>query len=379
MSGADPLGGLPAHEPGGPADRSRELPRAARAVRPPTPTTLLLLATLAACFCVQLALSPAHDALDPLWLYRLGSLHEPSVEAGDFFRLGSYAFLHIGVAHFAVNAAALWVLMRPLEVSFGGSVALGLFAAAALAGGCASALHARLSGELFLQAAGASGGIFGLFGATGALFFRLRHQLPREALRGAMATLFANLVLNAIIALYAPVDNYAHVGGLLAGALCALAVPHPALPRRPWHGLSRAVLIGCAFALAAMGGAAAARAASPRERVLRVPGFTARAPYMLPQPARGGQAVSAVGLLAAIVRSEEPPPTDGETRQLGGRRWVAVPLQPRGDAAWVRALALVAPAGTGSVEVVVHCHRRSCQDLVDVAADTIASTLTRSP
>jgi hypothetical protein len=56
-----------------------------------------------------------------------------------------------------------------------------------------------------------------------------------------------------------------------------------------------------------------------------------------------------------------------------------VPLQPRGDAAWVRALALVAAEGTGSVEVVVHCYQRSCQDLVDVAADTIASTLTRSP
>jgi rhomboid protease GluP len=347
-------------------------------VRPPTPTTLLLLGTLAACFCAQLALSPAHDALDPLWLYRLGSLHEPSVEAGDFWRLGSYAFLHIGVAHFVVNAAALWVLMRPLEVSFGGSLVLGFFAAAALAGGCASALHARLSGELFLQAAGASGGIFGLFGATGAIFFRLRHQLPREALRGAMATLFADLVLNAIIAIYAPVDNYAHAGGLLAGALCALAAPHPALPPRPWHGLSRIALIGCAFALAAMGGAGAARAASPRERVLRVPGFTARAPYMLPQPSRGGQAVSAVGLLAAIVRSDEPPP-DGEARLLGGRRWVSVPLQPRSKATWIRALALVAPEGAGSVEVVVHCYRRSCWNLVDSAADTIASTLTRSP
>ncbi len=382
MSAADPLGGLPAHEPGGPADRSRELPgrpRAAAAARPPTPTTLFLLGTLTACFCVQLALSPAHDALDPLWLYRLGSLHEPSIEAGDFWRLGSYAFLHIGVAHFAVNAAALWVLMRPLEASFGGSVALGLFAAAALAGGCASALHAQLSGELFLQAAGASGGIFGLFGATAALFFRLRHQLPRAALRAAMGTLFANLMLNAIIALYAPVDNYAHAGGLLAGALCALAAPHPALPQKPWHGPSRAALIGCAFALAAMGGAAAARAARPRERVLRVPGFTARAPYMLPQPARGGQAVSPVGLTAAIVRSEEPPPADLEVRQLGGRRWVAVSLQPRGEAGWVRALALVAPEGTGSVDVVVHCYQKTCVDLVDATADTIARTLTRTP
>lgn len=374
MSAADPLGGLPEGAPGpAPARPPEAVPRGPL---PRPVSTLLLLATLAAWFGVELWLSPAHDALDPLVLYRLGSLHQPSVAAGDLWRLGSYAFLHIGLVHFIVNAAALWVLMRPLESAFGGALAVGLFAASALAGGAASALHARLSGEAFLQAAGASGGIFGLFGATGSVFFRLRHRLPREAVRRALGALLANLALNALLAIYAPVDNYAHAGGLFAGALCALAIPHPALPARPWHAPARWALVACSFALAAMGGAAAARAARPPERTLRADGLVARAPYLLPQPAPGGRAVSAVGLSAAIFHEDAPPPPGGPVRELGGRRWVEVPLATRSR---TRARVLVAPDGGGSMGVAVRCDQEVCRDLVDGAADAIARTLTRPP
>lgn len=379
MSAADPLGGLPPEAGEGepfPAARHRE--PAPRPPSPPPATTVLLLAVLAACFGVELWLSPAHDGLDALTLYRLGSLHEPSVAVGDVWRLGSYAFLHIGLVHFLVNGAALWVLMRPLESVFGGALALGLFSAAALAGGAASALHAHLAGALFLQAAGASGGIFGLFGATGAVFFRLRHRLPREAVRRAAGALLANLALNAVIAFFAPVDNYAHAGGLLAGALCALAIPHPALPARPWHGPARWALVACSFALAAMGGAAAARAARPQDRTLRADGLVARAPYTLPQPAPGQRAVSAVGLTASIFHADEPPPAGAARRELGGRSWVEVPLEVHARN-WMGARVLVAPDGTGSMGVVVRCDEEACRDLVEGAADSIARTLTRPP
>lgn len=374
MSAADPLGGLPEGGRGpAPAPPPEAVPRGPL---PRPVSTLLLLATLAAWFGAELWMSPAHDALDPVALYRLGSLHQPSVAAGDVWRLGSYAFLHIGLVHFVVNAAALWVLMRPLESAFGGALALGLFAASALGGGAASALHARLAGDQFVQAAGASGGIFGLFGATGAVFFRLRHRLPREAVRRAAGALLANLALNALLAFYAPVDNYAHAGGLLAGALCALAIPHPALPARPWHAPARWALVACSFALAAMGGAAAARSARPRERTLRADGLVASAPYLLPQPAPGERAVSAVGLSAQIFHDEAPPPPGGAVRELGGRSWVEVPLPAR---SWTRARVLLGPDGAGSMGVAVRCDQEVCRSLVDGAADAIARTLTRTP
>lgn len=375
MSAADPLGGL---SPDGREPAPARSPDAvARGPAPRPLSTLLLLATLAAWFGVELWLSPAHDALDPLTLYRMGSLHQPSVAAGDLWRLGSYAFLHIGLVHFVVNGAALWVLMRPLEAAFGGALALGLFAASALAGGAASALHARLAGDLFLQAAGASGGIFGLFGATGAVFFRLRHKLPREAVRRAAGALLANLALNAVLAFYAPVDNYAHAGGLVAGALCALAIAHPALPARPWQPPARWALLACTFALAAMGGAAAARSARPAERTLRADGLVARAPYLLPQPTPGGRAVSAVGLSAAIFHDDAPPPAGGgAVRERGGRRWVEVPLENR---SWTRARVLLAPDGAGSMGVAVRCDQEVCRELVEGTADFIAGTLVRPP
>ena len=396
MTGVDPLGGLAAHDLAAAQEKAREAARkSVPSQRRPTPASFFLLGVLLVFFLVQVWFSPNRDGLDPLLLYRMGSLHEPSVAAGDFWRLGSYAFLHIGVAHFVLNAFALWVLMRPVELSFGSAAALGLFAAAALAGGCASALHAQLTGDVFLQAAGASGGLFGLLGATGALYFRLRHRLPAAAFRAGMGTLVANLILSAVIGFYAPVDNFAHVGGFIGGGIFAMLVPHPALPRRLWQQPAQWLIIACSFVLAAMEGAAVARAVRPRDRVLHSDGLTAHAPYFLPQAAPGEFAVSTTGLVAKIFREGEAAPTGGPARELGGRRWVEVSMPPPTDGGrWARSLVLIAKSGAGSVGVVVRCPEQSadpgeaklesprlalCTGLVDGAAAQLASTLTGAP
>src|SRR5205814_5814953 len=56
----------------------------------------------------------------------------------DWWRLGSYAFLHIGWAHIAMNAWALWILAPQLEATYGSNQTMGLFASTAIAGGGAS-------------------------------------------------------------------------------------------------------------------------------------------------------------------------------------------------------------------------------------------------
>ena len=381
MSVPDPLGGLmgsgePARpsDPGAPEGEGQD-PRLIRRERAATPTTVALLAVLAAFFAAQLLLSPHHDGTEPLLLYRMGSLHAPSIRDGDFFRLGSYAFLHVGVAHFLINGYALWILMRPLEVSLGGAVTLGIFAGAALLGGAASAAHADLSNQFWQQSAGASGGIFGLFGATGAVWFRLRHHLPPETVRAAMRTLFLNLLINAAIAFIAPVDSFAHAGGFIGGALLSLAAPMPALSARPWHTPVRWLLISSAIVLAAMEGAAIARAVHPQERLLADGELTARAPFWLPQVAPG-EAVSVHGVSAHIYRDAEPPARLGSSRELGGRLWTDAAALPSGEAGSALASAsLEAPAGVGRVVVEVRCDTTHCIDDVRPLAEKLAASI----
>src|SRR5207253_531702 len=204
-------------------------------------------------------------------LFRLGALYGPAVRDGDFWRIGSYALLHIGWIHLLVNSYALWILAPQLEITYGSNLTLGLFCATAIAGGAASAAWSFQTGTAHL-AAGASGGIFGLFGATVALYFRVRKGIPEPVRRGIVRAIALNLLINLAIALKAPVDNAAHLGGLLSGVVLGLAAPLLRGGDRPWHRVTRIGLLASALALAALEGAAVARAVKPRPRTLRGPG-----------------------------------------------------------------------------------------------------------
>jgi membrane associated rhomboid family serine protease len=246
---------------------------------------------------------------DSLALFRLGALSPAAVLDGDWWRLGSYAFLHAGPVHLLVNAYALWILMRPLEGMFGAAPALGIFSATAIAGGAASiASTLFLRHTPWLQAVGASGGIFGLFGAHVALYWRLRTRLTPEARRGAARTLAFNLLINLAIAVGAtavgfPLDNAAHAGGFLSGILLGLVAPSHVLPPRRWTRAALFFLVAASFALAAMEGAAVARGVHPRTRVLRNQGIDATVPSSL-VPVGVGNAVSVDGYAVYVGRSE---------------------------------------------------------------------------
>ena len=123
MTDVDPLGGLSseAPRPETPAPRAPQRPERHRP--PAAPTTLVLLALLGAMFLVEVTVGGKLGG-DPLTLFRLGALSPAAVLDGDWWRLGSYAFLHAGPVHLLFNAYALWILMRPLEGMFGSASAL---------------------------------------------------------------------------------------------------------------------------------------------------------------------------------------------------------------------------------------------------------------
>jgi rhomboid protease GluP len=311
---SDPLGGI--------SDEPVPEPQPQRTARPPRPTTWALLIVLGITFLAEALVGHDPAVEDGVALFRLGALYVPAVRDGDFWRIGSYALLHIGWLHLLVNAYALWILAPQLELTFGSNLTLGLFSATALAGGAASAAWGLHTGNYHLSA-GASGGIFGLFGGTVALYLRVRKGLPEPVRRSIVRAIGINLLINLAIALQAPVDNAAHLGGFATGVLLGLVTPLLRSERRPWESVTRIALILSALALASLEGAAVARAVKPPTRTLRGPGVEAQVPWLL-VPLKPGVA-SLPHVAAAELRREDRPlqiaPGEDAVR-IGDRTWL---------------------------------------------------------
>jgi membrane associated rhomboid family serine protease len=141
-------------------------------------------------------------------------LWPPAVADGQYYRLVTSAFLHYGLAHIVFNMWALWAVGPQLE-QWLGRLRFGVLYGLSGLGG--SVLVYLLS-PLNTATAGASGAIFGLFGATFVLFRRLRLDA-----RGIVFLIVINLVITFVVpAVSAQAISWqGHVGGLVTGTLVA--------------------------------------------------------------------------------------------------------------------------------------------------------------
>lgn len=138
------------------------------------------------------------------------------IAAGQYWRLVSAMFLHAGLLHIAFNAYALWIFGSVVEQELGRlRFALIYLATGILASATSYAFGPNAVGV------GASGAIFGVFGAFVAYNYRRRHlALAAARLRAALWL----IVINAFLAFSIPgIDWRAHVGGLLAGGVAGFA------------------------------------------------------------------------------------------------------------------------------------------------------------
>jgi len=177
-------------------------------------TALLLLANLLfyllSAFC-----SGRIGSIDNRTLVECGALFGPAVvRGGEWWRLMSAMFLHAGLEHLALNMVSLVIVGRMVERYFSRRCMLVIYLAAGVTGFLFS---------LFVHpdsvAVGASGAIFGLFGAMGgyALFHRRRLG---ERYRIFMKEFGAILGLNLLLGILIPgIDMSAHIGGLLLGCV----------------------------------------------------------------------------------------------------------------------------------------------------------------
>lgn len=138
-------------------------------------------------------------------------LWPPGVALYDqYYRLVTSAFLHYGLPHLVLNMWALWAVGQPLELWLGRLRFAALYGLSAL-GGSVLVYWASPLGSL---TAGASGAIFGLFGAILVLSRRLNMDIRPIAL-----VIIVNLVFT-----FMPGFNISwqgHVGGLITGAIVA--------------------------------------------------------------------------------------------------------------------------------------------------------------
>ncbi|EHB55175.1 Peptidase S54, rhomboid domain protein [Mycolicibacterium rhodesiae JS60] len=160
-------------------------------------------------------------------------LWAPGVAGGEYYRLVTSAFMHYGALHLLFNMWALYVIGPPLE-SWLGRLRFGaLYALSALGG---SVLVYWLA-PIGAATAGASGAIFGLFGATFVLAKHLRLDM-----RWLVAIIVANLILTFTVP---SISWQGHIGGLVVGALIAAVFVYAPRERRNLvqGGVCAAVLV----------------------------------------------------------------------------------------------------------------------------------------
>jgi len=130
---------------------------------------------------------------------------------GQYERLLTSAFMHYGIVHILFNMYALYVLGPQLERHLGRLRFLTLYLLSALGGSVVVYLFSPLTAAT----AGASGAIFGLFGAT---------LVAARKLRLDIRSLVVLIVINLVITFTVPgISWQGHIGGLVTGALVAAA------------------------------------------------------------------------------------------------------------------------------------------------------------
>jgi len=137
-----------------------------------------------------------------------GQVH--GVATGEWYRLITAGFLHPGLTHLLFNSMALYTLGTPFEMIYG-RIRYSLLLLVSLICGSLASITFNAENQ---PSVGASGAIFGLFGAL---------LVMRKALGVDLRSTLTLLGINAVIAIVVPgIDWRAHLGGLAGGALVAL-------------------------------------------------------------------------------------------------------------------------------------------------------------
>lgn len=214
--------------------------------------TRALVVTNVVIFLAMLVAGAGVMASNPEVHVRWGSNYGPLTAAGEWWRLATSMFLHFGVIHLLFN---MWVLNAYgviTERLYGSARFLFVYVASGIGGSLAS-----LVWNPAVNSAGASGAIFGVFGALVAFAINRRNGVPAAIVLAERSSLFAFLGFNLFFGFVHPnIDNAAHIGGLVSGFVVGHFLAQPLDPelraRAGARGFMITALVYCALLLASI-------------------------------------------------------------------------------------------------------------------------------
>lgn len=179
-----------------------------------TVTNLLILINGLVFFIMEIRGS-THDLY---YMLDKGALYWPAMEfSHEYYRFFTYMFLHFGIDHLVNNMLVLFFIGDKLEKIVGKAKYLCIYFISGLLAGMAS-LGYNMVKNNYVVSAGASGAIFGVVGAMAFIVLinkgRIKDISSRQMVVFVLLSLYGGLTSQGI-------DNAAHIGGLLSGAILA--------------------------------------------------------------------------------------------------------------------------------------------------------------
>jgi rhomboid protease GluP len=175
--------------------------------------TYILIAASSLVYLISAFLSHNFADMDMQVLVDMGALFGPlTVLKGEWWRLLSAMFLHGGMTHLLMNMFSLYLVGRGAELYFDTKSYLSIYFFSGIIGGLVSLYMHPVS-----VGVGASGAIFGIFGALAGFFMAHRDMIASHS-KAFMKDFSVIILINLVIGLAIPsIDVSAHVGGLLIG------------------------------------------------------------------------------------------------------------------------------------------------------------------
>lgn len=181
---------------------------------------------------------------------RCGASNAAATGDGEWWRLVTSMFIHYGVLHLVLNMWALFQAGPLVERLLGKFPYVLTYLGAGIVGGLLSLVW---NGDK-IWSAGASGAIFGIYGALLGYMLREKKALPRAILQPLTKSTLVFVGYNLLNGFtHAGIDNAAHIGGLVSGTILGWILAMP-LNRRSRAQLMGERLLWASMALAAMVG-----------------------------------------------------------------------------------------------------------------------------
>lgn len=161
------------------------------------------------------------STLDTRFLLEHGAMYPTNIiNQAEYYRFLTAMFMHYGADHLVNNMLVLYYLGDNLERAVGKIKYLIIYFLSGIAGSVLSVYMMYETGD-YAVAVGASGAIFGVFGALFCLVIKCRGRMEDLTVKRLgifiVLTLYSGYVSKGV-------DNYAHIGGLITGFVLALFI-----------------------------------------------------------------------------------------------------------------------------------------------------------